>query len=90
MALIAGTFTNNYSGSMAEAIENAFKSEWPNIMGTPAPATDAQMKLLCIAIAQGVIRHLVNHPEAFDINVNISGTNYPATVSIIPDDTLYP
>jgi len=89
MALIAGTFTDNYSGSMAEAIENAFKSEWPHIMGIPAPATEAQMKLLCIAIAQGVIRHLVNHPEAFEIIVSIGDTSYPASLTIKHDGTLY-
>jgi hypothetical protein len=89
MGLTAGTFIDNYAGSMAEAIEKAFKSEWPNIMGTSAPATEAQMKLLCIAIAQGVIRHLVDHPEAFEINVNIGGTTYPASVKIKPTGKLY-
>ena len=86
MALIAGTSTENYSGSMAEAIERAFIAEWPAIMGdsAPAPHSNQQMQLLCIAIAKGVIDHLVNHPEAFEIKVDVGGTVYPATVVIQP------
>jgi len=87
MALIAGTSTEIYTGSMAEAIEQAFLTEWPAIMGTGSPGSNPQMKLLCIAIARGVIDHLVHHPEAFEINVDVGGTIYPATVVIQPAPT---
>lgn len=59
MALKAGTRTE-YSGSMAEAIERAFRSEWPRVMeGMELPATTSpDLKLLFVTIAQGVVAYL--------------------------------
>ncbi len=64
MALKAGR--NSYSGSMAELMESVFKEQLAK--GQPKPSE--QMKVLFIAVAEGVVRHLVAHPEAFVITVN--------------------
>ena len=83
MALKSGTPTG-LSGSMAEAIQDAFNKHYPELMGKPAPGKNKQMTLLCVAIAEGVIKHLKANPEAFDVNVKLhGGVSYPATVKII-------
>ena len=64
MALKAGR--NSYSGSMAELMETIFNEQLAH--GQPKPSE--QMKTLFIAVAEGVVRHLVAHPEAFVITVN--------------------
>lgn len=58
MSLKAGS-TADFKNSMAEAIQTA----WDRVRGD-TPTSD-QMKLMFIAIAQGVVQHLVAHPEAF-------------------------
>jgi hypothetical protein len=58
MALKAGT-VQDYGGSMAEAIENALAIEWPAALGVPFPgAGNVYLRVICAAVAQGVIRHL--------------------------------
>jgi hypothetical protein len=82
MALKAGTKAD-YGGSMAEAIENSFKEAWPTLMGDlPMPEGNDQSKLIFIAVAQGVVKHLVAHPEAFKITVNFSDLDHIGKVVI--------
>lgn len=71
MPLKAGSLTGTgYTDSMASAMETAFKNEWPTLMGdTPLPASNDQMKLMFIAIAQGVITHLQLHCDAFAVKI---------------------
>jgi hypothetical protein len=59
------------SGSMAEAMETAFKKEWRKYMGEDPPTVGADYRLLLFAaIAQGVVRHLVDQArEAFELEV---------------------
>jgi hypothetical protein len=59
-----------YAESMAEAMERAFFREWRGSMGgqDPPPPND-QMRLMFIAISQGVVNHLRAHPEAFMVTV---------------------
>lgn len=84
--LAAGTHTH-YNDSMAQAIENAFLAEWPNIMtGQPAPIASEQMRLLFMAIAQGVVQHLVKHPEAFAITFTEGGITRTAKLIISQDN----
>ena len=87
MALNAGTKqqqtpgVDQYAGSMAAAMENAFLQEWPRVMGNqPAPTSTDQMRLLFIAVAQGMIRYLKTH-EA-DITVQVGSTDLPVKVNI--------
>ena len=88
MALLAGT-KGTYTNSMADAIEKAFLAEWPKVMiDQPVPDSNDQMRLLFMAIAQGVVQHLVDHPEAFTITVrNLQNEPLPVTVSIAQDNS---
>lgn len=62
MSLKAGS-SADFGNSMAEAIQKA----WDSVRGdTP---TSEQMKLLFIAIANGVIEHLKNNPDSFVFSI---------------------
>jgi hypothetical protein len=91
MALKAGTI-HDYVNSMAQAMEEAFLEEWPRVMSEdqPKPQSNNQMKLLFIAIAQGVVRHLADHSESFDVSVaSNAGHNHPASVTVQTTGILY-
>ena len=61
MALKAG-HVDDFSGSLAEAIENAMKEEWQAVKGEPMPDTDPNdRRILFVAIAQGVLGYLNAH-----------------------------
>ena len=61
---------------MAAAMEQAFFEAWPDFMDEqPAPDPNPQMKLMFVAIARGVVRHLTEHPEAFQLTVNAAGNH---------------
>ena len=75
----------NYSGSMAAAMEKAFKEEWPTVMGdADVPASSEQLNLMFRAIAQGVIRHLKQNSSSMKVTVTvqIGGTNYTGTGTV--------
>jgi hypothetical protein len=69
MVLNAGT-TSSWEGSMAGAIEQAFLEEWPVLMKSAPPETNPQMKLLFLAVAKGIVRHLVANSDAFVIKLS--------------------
>ena len=74
MPLKPGTYTD-LSNSMAQAMIDAFKAEWPNVMDkAPPPENMDQMILLFAAVAQGVVQHLQQHPTDFEVTVTDSGT----------------
>jgi hypothetical protein len=83
---------NDYDKSMAQAIENAFKEEWRMVMQNgdinsepKPPAFNDQMRIMFVAVAQGVIQHLKENPDAFKITVNTSsggGGNHTHTASL--------
>jgi len=74
MQVKAGVLSN-YTNSMAAAIEHAFMTAWPEIMnGQSAPEPNPQMRLLFIAVAQGVVSHLV-HRSAIMGNATLPVTN---------------
>lgn len=82
MMLKAGK--TNYTGSMAEAMEKVFKEQLDK--GQPKP--DDQMKMLFIAVAEGVVRHLVANPGAFVITVTQDENNiHTTTVKITSTDS---
>ena len=92
MALKAGT-TGDTSDSMAAAIEQAFRSAWPAVMthmDLPSE-TSPDLQLLFVAIAQGVVHYLADHPDSFQVSVTVA-TNLTATakVTIATSGTLYP
>jgi hypothetical protein len=75
MALKAGTLTD-FNGSMAEAMEQALDAIWLARTGEHLPsATEQDRRLMFIAIAQGVVKHLKDHAgAAFDVAVSVEQT----------------
>lgn len=74
-----------YSGSMAAAMEQAFKEEWPTVMGdADLPASSEQLNLMFRAISQGVIRHLVQNSASMKVTVtvNIGNSDYTGTGTV--------
>ncbi|MGB3344295.1 MAG: hypothetical protein WBA61_10300 [Aequorivita sp.] len=74
-----------YNGSMAAAMEQAFKEEWPTVMGkADIPASSEQMNLIFRAVAQGVIRHLKQNSSSMKITVtiNVGSTTYTGTGTV--------
>lgn len=54
----------DFLGSMAEAIEKVFEHEWHNRYGYHLPVRGREdRKLLFVAIAQGVVKHLVDNSD---------------------------
>ena len=87
MALIAGSKghlnpgDDQYTGSLAAAIESAFMQEWPAVMNNaPKPVPNDQMRLLFIAVAQGVLRYLADNE--LSITVNVSGVELPIKITV--------
>lgn len=87
MPLKAGTNLglSGFADSMAEAMVEAFRDEWPYVMqGAPVPDTSDQMKLLFAAVARGVVKHLQEHATDFKVTVTSSGSgDYKGTVTEI-------
>jgi hypothetical protein len=73
--LKAGTL-DDFSNSMAAAMERAFDLVWNARWGTPLPTqTRDDRRLLFVAIAQGVIRHLKDNAlQGFDVDVTVEQT----------------
>ncbi len=91
MSLKAGT-NADFSASMAEAIENALQQEWPHVMGAgQSVESNPQLRLLCIAVAQGVVRYLKDHAEdSFEVHLDSSIDTTPdGHVEIETTGTLY-
>ncbi len=76
MTLKPGSF-DDFLGSMAAAMEEAFKEEWQNAKSTPLSETgEDDRKILFAAISKGVVRHLKqNAGAAFKIAVQTTQTN---------------
>lgn len=70
-SLKAGTIAD-FTGSMAEEMANAFLSEWAPAMDPQPKPTEInnQMRLMFVAIAQGVVKHLKENPGAFAVSVS--------------------
>lgn len=82
MKLKAGTL-DDFNNSMAAAIESAFELVWNNRMGAPLPnETRDDRRMMFVAIAQGVIRHLKdNTVQGFDVDVSVEQTDAGTFVS---------
>jgi len=75
MELKAGTL-DDFNNSMAAAIESAFERVWTDRMGTPLPdETRDDRRMMFVAIAQGVIRHLKdNAVQGLTVDVAVEQT----------------
>ena len=83
MALKPGTVAD-FDNSMAQAIENAMRAEWPRVMGSEQSFdSNPQLKLLCVAVAQGVVRYLRDNPSSLKVTVNANLPNRTGQVSAI-------
>lgn len=83
MALKAGTMTSTDSdaflNSMAEAMIKAMEKEWKVVKGKPLPSAGREdMKLMFIAISQGVVKHLKNNQSSF--HIFSAGVNQSVTI----------
>ena len=67
----------DFADSMAEAMEEAFKSEWQAVKGVALPDRgEEDRRLLFSAIAQGVVAHLKEQAgNAFKIDVRVKQTS---------------
>lgn len=76
-----------YGGSMASAMEQTFKEEWPYVMGdADLPATSEQLNLMFRAVANGVVRHLKQNSESIKVSVTINiGTNNYTGIGTVTD-----
>jgi hypothetical protein len=79
--LYSGTFGSGYAGSMAEAIETALNDLRGEKGLDPLPANDVDRQMMFLAIAQGVINHLKDREEAFQINFTVDATT-PASITV--------
>jgi hypothetical protein len=88
MSLHSGTKaagSPTYDGSMAAAMEQAFKEEWPTVMGdAKVPDSSEQLNLMFRAIAQGVIRHLKQNSASMKVTVtvNVEGVDHTGTGTV--------
>jgi hypothetical protein len=69
MALKAGT-VDDFTHSMAEAMEQALAQEYQKLKGEVLPDMGQEdRRMLFAAIAQGVVRHLKDNLAAFTVSV---------------------
>lgn len=72
MALKPGTL-EDIIGSMASEMEKVFRDKLPQLVPGANPARgEAERRLLFVAVAQGVVKHLVAHPDAFKVAVSLT------------------
>jgi hypothetical protein len=92
--LYAGSF-DNYTGSMADEMEDALNELREKDGLSALPANDRDRQMLFMAIARGVINHLQAREEAFQIQFTVDATT-PASITVtthptinvqIPEDT---
>lgn len=68
---------DDFTNSMAAAMEDAFQSEWLDVKGTALPGKgEEDRKILFSAVARGVVKHLQeNAATAFQIAVTTKQTS---------------
>jgi hypothetical protein len=72
VALKPGTI-EDIIDSMAEAMEQVFREELPVVVpGADPDRGEAERRLLFVAVAQGVVRHLAANPDAFKVHVSLA------------------
>lgn len=75
MAIKAGTVAD-FSGSLAEAMENALREEYQAVKDEPLPDQGLEdRRMLLVAIAQGVTRYFKSNVDAWQISVETTLTN---------------
>lgn len=83
MAQLKGGSVADFSGSMAEAIEQALEKEWQAVKGTSLPADeDHARQILFSAIASGILNYLKAHQSEV-INTITLDTGAAQTVTAL-------
>jgi hypothetical protein len=81
-SLRPGTFSETID-TMASAMEEAFLNQWP-LFNPDLPLPDEKklhsMRLFFVAVSQGVVQHLRDNKEAFEVEVEEDGTTLEGTV----------
>lgn len=77
--LKGGDLDDGFAGSMAEAIEDALNDllddeDKPRVSTDDTPET-RDRRIMFVAIAQGVVNHLVANPGAFNVTEDSAGTH---------------
>jgi hypothetical protein len=82
MALKAGSVAN-FQGSLTEAMEQAFASEWFAVKNEELPGGGEQeRKILFAAVAQGLLNYLeANINGSLKVEVQVTATNSSGIVS---------
>ena len=72
-----------WAASMSKAIEDAFLDEWPEAMdGAAKPEMNDQLRLMFVAVAKGVIKHLTENGSAFLVDsVGVGDHTHTITAS---------
>ena len=91
---------DDFSGSMAQAMETAFQAEWLAVKdrALPSGSGEEDRKILFSAIAKGVVKHLKeNAGLAFQIDVAVTQTDdvlmqsdNPGTIPTTTTTTIQP
>lgn len=91
MLLKAGTI-NDYIDSMAAEMSAAFLAAWNDaISDQPAPTeVSSQMRLLFVAVAQGVVKHLYATKDSFVVQVKDGSNTYTGNITDINTDPTPP
>jgi hypothetical protein len=86
--LYAGTLGDfDSSDNMAKEIENAFAAmrlAAGITLPLPSGSNARDMRIMFLAIARGVIQHLANNPEAFQVQVSGGATGGVNAISVHP------
>lgn len=88
MGVKAGTSASGeWSGSMAEAMENALIREYEQVRGEAMPTMGVEdRQMLFAAIAQGVIKHLSENMNAFTVTVEVQQITGESGAPLIRSD----
>ncbi len=74
MALKPGMLEEDgFLDSMAKEMEAVFREKLPFVVpGADPEMGEAERRLLFVAVAQGVVKHLAANPDAFKVEVSLS------------------
>lgn len=81
MALEPGTTKgpfDRFTGSMADEMEKAFKDEFGRDI------SDRHLKIIFVAIARGVVKHLADNPDAFNVRLDAGTTGKVSNIETNP------
>ncbi len=80
---------SNFTNSMAEAMDEAFREEWRSVKGSSLPRLGQEdRRILLVAIAQGIAAHLKEHANAINVRIDLADGAANTTVDISLDGVM--